>query len=91
MIIPLDGASAADAPAHLLRLTANHRLFWDQIALLPSVLSVVLPDEGTGGIGFDSADRAAGVGLILCGALFAVMALLVRSGRDRSPEPPAGT
>jgi hypothetical protein len=50
----------------------------------------LLPDQGSGGVGFDSADRAAGVGLILCGALFAVMALLVRSGRDGSTEPPAG-
>lgn len=45
----------------------------------------LLPAKGTGGPGFDSGDRAAGVGLIICGVLFAVMALLVRSGSDTAP------
>ncbi len=49
----------------------------------------LLPDSGAGGIGFDAGDRTAGVGLIACGVLFAVMALLVRSGGHRTPEPPA--
>jgi len=52
----------------------------------------LLPDEGAGGIGFDARDRAAGVGLIVCGALFAVMALLVKrpgAGGPSDGEPPA--
>ncbi|MHC5020447.1 MAG: hypothetical protein ACYTGX_10105 [Planctomycetota bacterium] len=49
----------------------------------------LLPKQGAGGIGFDSGDRVAGAGLIACGVLFAVMALLVRSDRERSsPDPP---
>ena len=66
-----------------------------KIGLLLSSVSTIalglafwlLPNEAAGGIGFDAGDRAAGVGLIACGVLFAIMSLLVRTNRD--PSPPA--
>ena len=46
-----------------------------------------LPQQGEGTVGFDSGDRVAGVGIILCGLIFAGFALLVRTGSQ--PDDPA--
>lgn len=40
----------------------------------------LLPQKGNGGVGFTAGDLVAGVGLILCGLIFAGFALLVRPG-----------
>ena len=50
----------------------------------------LLPWKRADGVGFDAGDRFAGVGLIACGVVFAIFALLVRSNSSEPAATDAG-